>query len=151
MHYTTNYKLPQWVETDRIMMEDFNDAMEKIEEGLTAGKTAAEEGQQALSESLAALSETVAAHQIAVGSYTGNDGTQTIKVGFTPKAVLVHNQRGDVTDGHLSALAITGKSAKEQYNNTTLLEITTNGFKVIHGNNASVNSSYYNYHYLAIC
>ena len=24
MNYTTNYHLPQWVETDRIQMEDFN-------------------------------------------------------------------------------------------------------------------------------
>ena len=36
MNYTTNYHLPQWVESDRILMEDFNDAMESIEEGLTA-------------------------------------------------------------------------------------------------------------------
>ena len=25
MNYTTNYHLPQWVETDRILMDDFND------------------------------------------------------------------------------------------------------------------------------
>ena len=29
MNYTANYQLPQWVETDRIMMEDFNEAMAK--------------------------------------------------------------------------------------------------------------------------
>ena len=27
MNYTTNYHLPQWVETDRIQMEHFNQAM----------------------------------------------------------------------------------------------------------------------------
>ena len=32
MNYTTNYHLPQWVESDRILMEDFNEAMESIEE-----------------------------------------------------------------------------------------------------------------------
>ena len=37
MNYTTNYHLPQWVEEDRIMMGDFNEAMETIEEGLSEG------------------------------------------------------------------------------------------------------------------
>ena len=35
MNYTTNYHLPQWVETDRIMMEDFNQAMADIDESLS--------------------------------------------------------------------------------------------------------------------
>ena len=39
MNYTTNYHLPQWVEEDRIMMTDFNEAMESIEEGLTTTQT----------------------------------------------------------------------------------------------------------------
>ena len=34
MEYTKNYHLPQWAEEDRIMMEDFNDAMASIESGL---------------------------------------------------------------------------------------------------------------------
>ena len=39
MNYTTNYHLPQWVEEDRIMMGDFNEAMEKIDEALRYGRT----------------------------------------------------------------------------------------------------------------
>ena len=35
MNYTQNYQLPQWVETDRILMDDFNDMTEKLEEALT--------------------------------------------------------------------------------------------------------------------
>ena len=35
MEYTTNYQLPQWVETDRIMMDDFNDLTEKLDEALS--------------------------------------------------------------------------------------------------------------------
>ena len=31
MKYTTNYHLPQWVESDRILMEDFNQAMETLD------------------------------------------------------------------------------------------------------------------------
>ena len=34
MNYTTNYHLPQWVESDRIMMEDFNQMCVDIENGL---------------------------------------------------------------------------------------------------------------------
>ena len=37
MNYTTNYHLPQWVETDRIQMEHFNQAFSDIDEGLSEG------------------------------------------------------------------------------------------------------------------
>ena len=40
MNYTTNYHLPQWVESDRIMMEDFNEAMEAIDTTFTKCLTA---------------------------------------------------------------------------------------------------------------
>ena len=36
MHYTQHIQLPQWVETDRIMMSDFNDMTAKIDEGIAA-------------------------------------------------------------------------------------------------------------------
>ena len=39
MEYTNNYHLPQWVDYDRVMMEDFNEAMEKIDEALRYGLT----------------------------------------------------------------------------------------------------------------
>ena len=35
MDYTTNYQLPVWAETDRILMEDFNDLTETLEEALS--------------------------------------------------------------------------------------------------------------------
>ena len=31
MNYTENYQLPQWVESDRVLMEDFNTANSKID------------------------------------------------------------------------------------------------------------------------
>ena len=34
MTYTTNYQLPQWVKSDRIMMDNFNDANAKIDTAL---------------------------------------------------------------------------------------------------------------------
>lgn len=35
MYYTENYHLPQWVKTDRIMMEDFNQMCADLEAGMT--------------------------------------------------------------------------------------------------------------------
>ena len=46
MDYTTNYHLPQWVESDRIMMEDFNAMCAAIENGITAAKAAADAAQK---------------------------------------------------------------------------------------------------------
>ena len=69
MNYTENYHLPQWVESDRIMMTDFNQAMENIDAG-------------------------IAATAYAVGEYTGDgknmtDGGQLIRLGFHPRFVIV--------------------------------------------------------------
>ena len=36
MNHTTNLHLPQWEETDRIQMDDFNDAMASIDAGVAA-------------------------------------------------------------------------------------------------------------------
>lgn len=38
MDYTKNYHLPQWVDEDRIMRQDFNSAMANIENGLSANR-----------------------------------------------------------------------------------------------------------------
>ena len=64
MNYTTNYHLPQWVESDRIMMEDFNDAMASIDEGL-------------------------AECPFVSGTYRGNGNTQTITLGFRPSLLIL--------------------------------------------------------------
>ena len=34
LNYTENYQLPQWVESDRVLMDDFNDAMDKTDAAL---------------------------------------------------------------------------------------------------------------------
>lgn len=47
MNYTEKYHLPQWVKTDRIMMEDFNAAMAGIEKGLSDSKTEISKNQSA--------------------------------------------------------------------------------------------------------
>ena len=36
MNYTQNYQLPQWAESDRVLMDDFNDSYQKIDAALQA-------------------------------------------------------------------------------------------------------------------
>ena len=58
MNYTTNHHLPQWVSSDRVRMEDFNDAMANIESGLSANADAASDAlstAQAAAEAIAGL------------------------------------------------------------------------------------------------
>ena len=72
MEYTTNYHLPQWVESDRIMMGDFNDAMASIEEGMSSNAEAAAE------------------KPYVVGSYTGTGQQMTITLGFRPSFLIIN-------------------------------------------------------------
>ena len=99
MNYTTNYHLPQWVESDRIMMEDFNDAMAGIDQGLQGAQTAAETAQTtaetAQSTASAAQSTAGAAYApnnkpYVFGSYEGTSHNQHIVLGFRPSAVLIY-------------------------------------------------------------
>ena len=39
MNYTENYQLPQWEEADRLLRTDFNDAMTKVDTGLSVLET----------------------------------------------------------------------------------------------------------------
>ena len=56
MEHTSNYQLPQWAESDRIMMQDFNDMAQKIDQGLHAhsGALAQKAEQSALAAEAAA-------------------------------------------------------------------------------------------------
>ena len=55
MNYTQNYQLPQWAESDRILMDDFNDSYQKIDAALQALETdkGSQEDLNSLSSSLA--------------------------------------------------------------------------------------------------
>ncbi len=45
MDYTNNYHLPQWVKSDRIMMDDFNGAMGRIDTGVANAQSTANTAQ----------------------------------------------------------------------------------------------------------
>jgi len=82
MNYTTNHHLPQWAKSDRILMDDFNDAMANIDSGLTSAQSAANAARQE-----------AAALPYAVGSYTGADVDHSVTLGFRPSFVLINGIR----------------------------------------------------------
>ena len=82
MNYTTNYHLPQWVESDRVLMEDFNEAMESIDSNV-------KEASQPT---------------YTVGNYTGNGESQTIELGFRPRFLIITAQ----SSGNIGATAFLG-------------------------------------------
>lgn len=119
MNYTTNYHLPQWVESDRIMMGDFNDAMDTLDAGLAAAQAVAD----------AAYCPTNKSY--AVGTYTGNYTTQTITLGFRPSLVIITGDNSDSTaSGHYYDLGETFGivTASHTYGTVTL---TDTGFQVV--------------------
>ncbi len=114
MNYTENYHLPQWVKSDRIMMEDFNQMCLDIEAGLTenvsgaaadnaAAVAAAQKAQatadKAVADAAKAQARADAAYApdqppYALGTYTGTGNSQSIVLGFRPRFVIVSGAQG---------------------------------------------------------
>ena len=113
MNYTKNYRLPQWVKEDRIMMDDFNAAMNSMESGMT--KTAAQ-ASAARADASEAKQTADTAHSIAqqingsaytpsnkpykVGSYVGNGSSMTVNLGFRPSFVVISGMEGSPSTSH---------------------------------------------------
>lgn len=78
MNYTKNYHLPQWKETDRVLMNDFNQMCKDIESGIESAKTEAKTSSQALSERITAAQNAADAAQASAGSaQTASGNAQT--------------------------------------------------------------------------
>ena len=103
MEYTTNYHLPQWVESDRIMMGDFNEAMSNLEGGITTAQEAADAAQSAAANAQASAdaaqnaADTIAENAYSptnkpyvVGSYIGTGQQMTITLGFRPSFLIIN-------------------------------------------------------------
>ena len=88
MNYTTNYHLPQWVETDRIQMEDFNQAMADIDEGLTAGNTSDEQIRAILASGLTPEGKVMESGRFTIQPSTAAN-TVMVTFDFAPQVVLV--------------------------------------------------------------
>lgn len=124
MNHTTNLHLPQWEETDRIQMDDFNDAMERLDTAVAA------------------------APRIATGTYAGNGAeTQTINLGFTPKIVIIwqegFRQYSDYIYGGIA-------TADYPCGTANAITIVSNGFCVKEGSGIHTNENTGKYIYLAI-
>ena len=97
MNYTENYQLPQWEESDRVLMADFNAAMSNIENAL-AGKPGASDLAEvtaavgSLSEELNQLAAGIP--KMMTGSYTGNGsaGLRKISTPYRPIFLILFNQ-----------------------------------------------------------
>lgn len=68
MNYTKKYHLPQWKETDRVLMEDFNQMCTDIESGIESAKAEAKTSSQALSERITAAQNAADAAQTSAGN-----------------------------------------------------------------------------------
>ena len=94
MNYTTNYHIPQWVETDRIMMEDFNDAMSDIDEGIKTAQDTADTAESKADAAQTTANSVADAYTpdnqpYVVGTYVGTGTDTTVTLGFRPKFVVI--------------------------------------------------------------
>ncbi len=102
MNYTEKYHLPQWEETDRIMMNDFNAAMAGIETGIESVRTEAKQANTELTKKVTAAQKTAdtarteaAQKPYVVGTYVGSGTLDVeVKVGFRPSAVVGFGNQG---------------------------------------------------------
>ena len=100
MQRTSNYQLPQWEKSDRIMMEDFNGMTEKIDAGIKDAKDAAGDAKQ-----------TALTHRnYSVGTYTGTTSTIKIQLGYRPSAVVITRK----------CLGLSNNTTEESAGSTTL-------------------------------
>ena len=114
----------------------------------TAELSAADAALSARIDALAGRATALEAHKIAVGAYTGNGREQTISLGFTPVAVLVHV--GNI-NGSYSALAVTDHPAYYLHQNCRQIVIISGGFTVCgSGETPLYNRSGETYFYLAL-
>ena len=91
MEYTKNYHLPQWVKSDRIMMEDFNQMCQDMEAGLTETKSSADTAQAVANEAKAEAQSL----PYKIGSYTGTGEDVSVSLGFRPSFLIVCGMKED--------------------------------------------------------
>ncbi len=167
MEYTENYQLPRWVESDRILMEDFNQAMAAIDTGIKAAQDTADGGAAAaetaqttadraevkadaargVADAITSKAYTPDNKPFVIGTYTGNGDTQTIDLGFRPTALIVGY--GGIIMTNFNSLITCG--SVKPYEGA--LDFTDNGFTVTaasDGRTIQLNGSGYVYDYIAL-
>ena len=94
MNYTNNYHLPQWVETDRIMMEDFNQMCSDIDEGIKTAQDTADTAESKADAAQTTANSVADAYTpdnqpYVAGTYVGTGTDTTVTLGFRPKFVII--------------------------------------------------------------
>ena len=139
MDYTANYQLPVWAETDRILMDDFNDLTETIDEALTE----------------------LSAFRVETGTYVGTGGITGGPLTFSkpPIAAMVRpSTGGDILllfhggSGGIYIRAMAPTTSQMGRVNITWSGNTATWYKNYTETNddSSMNKSGVTYHYLAL-
>ena len=150
-NHTTNYALNLWEPTDAFVREEFNENTSKIDAAIKAVDAKADTKADASSlNSLSSIISTKA--RILVGTFTGNGAaSRTIRIGATPRAVLVTNYIGVAYSplGYHGGLAL--DTSPSTVGGQTIVSIVSGGFTVAY-NGQSICSNEANevYHYIAI-
>ena len=162
MNYTQNYHLPQWIKSDRIMMDDFNDAMNSLEDSLTnhASYAASIHDLAGEAHGIARTAKLLALEAYspnmkpyAASYYDGNGGTKSVVIGFRPSFVIISGMQSTVSYTDTSSFdryfAITGGEVLSDR-----VEFTSNGFTVYakglgRGNFPELNEDKRRYQYIA--
>ena len=102
MNHTQNYRLPQWEESDRIKMDDFNQMCADIEVGLTEAKETA------------GVAYKPGQLPYTVGTYNGRQtAAVTVSLGFQPSGLMIWSQETatmlDSTGVSGSGLGVSGQ------------------------------------------
>lgn len=132
MQKTETYKLNLIEMDDTFSPQPLNENAQKLEAALAG----AESG---LDQRLAAIE----AHKLVTGSYTGNDTSsgsqaQTIRLGFDPALLLIHNSKNA---GPFGALALPGTPVRNNF--VDIAKLVPGGFAVMQEFNQS--GMVYNY------
>ena len=153
---TQNYQLHGWAFGDEFPRAELNANFTKLDTALKAEETARKSAVTA--EANARTAGLAGKSRVVTGSYVGNGtDSQTITLGFTPKAVLVRAVNGVTGDTYRTygALAVTGQNAEN--NVGPLLALTANGFRAYYSTRENteflvprLNYEGYRYNYLAV-
>ena len=125
MNYTANYHLPQWVETDRILMEDFNDMASTLDAALktNADGLAAEEAAREAAVAAKGNCQLYTATYTGTGNY-GSSKKCTLTFPGEPWAVFI----GDCGNDGVFLLALRGmRSTHAQAGGTSENHLTWSG------------------------
>ena len=115
--YTSNYQLHQWVPEDDFLRTDFNEDFQKIDAAIRAAKAQAE----GLETSKAAC---------ATGTYSGNNSSKDINLGFQPKALLLFRRKADSGNDRYTLLVYPDAPCISTNDGGVMLAVAAQGFSV---------------------